>query len=175
MGSTGSWVGREPIPCLVGPAQQTMDTLAPEEVKGYRRVQGAILQMLNVSLEAYRRHLWEVAFGPDCHPHLRRYGWLHWLCPAIQTTPQVAEAIRVEHYISILPFKSKNWLMRHQPSTMEEGVVLMEAYASVEASAHLIPKPWKGQAGKKSTGCADPSYHWGCEGQKERAETRRLW
>lgn len=38
--------------CLVGHAQQVVDTLAPEEVTDYGQVQEAILQMLNLSTEA---------------------------------------------------------------------------------------------------------------------------
>lgn len=55
----------------------------------------------------------------------------------------------VEHYIDILPFKSPQRVMCHQPATLEEAVVLMEAYASVAARAYLIPKVWKGQQEKK--------------------------
>lgn len=55
----------------------------------------------------------------------------------------------MEHYISILPFKTKNWVMCHQLATLEEAVVLMEMYALVEAGAYLIPKVWKGQQDKE--------------------------
>lgn len=71
---------------------------------------------------------------------------LCWLRPAVQTATQVEKEVLVEHYISVLPFKSKNWVMCHQPTTLEVTVTLMEVYALVEAVAYLIPKVWKGQA-----------------------------
>lgn len=43
------------IPCLLGPA--------------YTKVRAAILQMLNLSPEVYRRQLQEIDFGPDYQPH----------------------------------------------------------------------------------------------------------
>lgn len=63
----------------------------------------------------------------------------------MQTATQVAEAVLVEHYITMLPFKPKNGVMCHQSASLEEAVVLMEAYASVEVGAYLFPKTWKGQ------------------------------
>lgn len=38
---------------------------------------------------------------------------LRWLHMAVQSANQVAEAILVEDYISVLPFKLKNWIMCH--------------------------------------------------------------
>lgn len=60
----------DPDPMLVCPAQQAVYTLAPEEAMDYVLVWESIHQMLNSNLEAYRQHLWEVAFGPDYHRHL---------------------------------------------------------------------------------------------------------
>lgn len=33
-----------------------------------------------------------------------------------------------------------NWVLCHQPATLEEAVVLMEAYASTEVGLYIIPK-----------------------------------
>lgn len=45
------------IPCLIRLAQQAMDTLLTADLGGYGKVRDAILQTLNLSLEAYRRRL----------------------------------------------------------------------------------------------------------------------
>lgn len=88
------------IQCLVSSAQQAVDTLAPEEVTNYGQVHDAIFQTLNLSPEAYRQHLRVVAIGPGYHPHFTaqkiRAANLCWLCHAVQTTMQVAEAVLVK-------------------------------------------------------------------------------
>lgn len=48
------------IPCLVGPAQQVVDTIPPKDVMDYGKMRDAILQMFNLSPKAYHRHLHEV-------------------------------------------------------------------------------------------------------------------
>lgn len=86
-------------------------------------------------------------FSPDFHPMLIaqkiRAAGVWWLRPAIQGTAQVVEAFLIEHYISILPLKLKNWVMCHQPVMLEEPVVL------AETGAYLIIKTWEGQADHK--------------------------
>lgn len=62
---------------------------------------------------------------------------------------QVAEAVLVEHYIAILPFKPKKWVMGHQLTTLEKALALMEAYASAKVGAYFIPKAWKAQVGNR--------------------------
>lgn len=82
--------------CLVGPSQQVVGSLSPE-VTNYMKVHGAILQTLNLSPEAYCRHLRELTFGLNFHPRLSaqklRAAGLQWLCPAIQSLGQVVEAV----------------------------------------------------------------------------------
>lgn len=46
----------------------------------------------------------------------------------MNTIAEVVEVLMVEYYPLTLPFKPKNWMMCHQPGTLEEAV-LMEAYA----------------------------------------------
>lgn len=93
---------------------------------------------MNLSPKAYWCRWREVAFGPDYHPHLVaqkiRAAGICWLRPAVQTAVQVAKAVLSEHYIVILPFEPKNL------ATLEQAMVLMEAYTSAEAGAYLIPK-----------------------------------
>lgn len=81
---------------------------------------------------------------------------LQWLCPVLQTAAHMSEEVLVEHNISILPFKLKNWVKCHQQDTLEEVVILMEAYALAEVGAYLIPKVWKGQAGRNTGGGGGP-------------------
>lgn len=81
------------IPCLIGPAQQAIDTLLMSDFTDYAKVRGAILQTLNHSPEASSRHLRNINFGPDYHPRLigqriRAIG-LRWLNPDIQTKKQI--------------------------------------------------------------------------------------
>lgn len=41
------------IPCLIGLAQQAMDTLPMQDLTDYKKVRVAILQMLKLSSETY--------------------------------------------------------------------------------------------------------------------------
>lgn len=65
----------------------------------------------NFKPEAYQRQLREGHLFLT-HPMLiaqkMRSVGLRWLRLAVQTSNQVAEAILVDHYISVLPFKPKN-------------------------------------------------------------------
>lgn len=74
------------------------------------------------------------------------------LHPAVQSAAQGLETVLVEHYISVLCFKPKNWDMCHQPATLEEFIVLMEPYASAEADVYVIPNSWKRQTKMNSQG-----------------------
>lgn len=58
------------ILCLIGLAQQAIDTLPPGDLADYEKVQPAILQTLNRSPKAYLRCLRQREFRPDYHPHL---------------------------------------------------------------------------------------------------------
>lgn len=64
------------ISCLIGPAQEAMDTLLTANLANYWKVLDDILQPLNLSLEAYRRQLQEIEFGPDYHPWAAHKGCL---------------------------------------------------------------------------------------------------
>lgn len=57
-----------------------------------------------------------------------------WLHLVMELVAQMVEAVLVEHYIAILPFKPKNWVMCHQPTTLDEAVAPMEAYVSRSGS-----------------------------------------
>lgn len=71
--------------------------------------------MLNLSPEAYRRRLREIEFGPDYQPQaigqkIRAVG-LRWLRPESHSKEQLIEAILVEHFTTILPFKPQNCVL----------------------------------------------------------------
>lgn len=53
--------------CQVGPAQQAVDTLAPDKITDYTKVHDAILQTLHLSQEVYQKRLQEVMFGSNFH------------------------------------------------------------------------------------------------------------
>lgn len=118
----------------------------------------AILQTLNLSPEVYWRWFREVTFSQDYHPRLLAQKiWLvrcQWLRPAVK----LVEAVLVESYVSILPFKLKSWVTCHQPVTWE-AVVPMEAYASAEVGAYLIPKALEKQAENNPLWRLGPSNH----------------
>lgn len=59
-----SWVSVL-IPCLIGPAQQTVDTVPLAELNDYAKVHKAIMQMFNLNPEAYRQRLREIEFSLD--------------------------------------------------------------------------------------------------------------
>lgn len=52
-----------------------------------------------------------------------------------------------EHYTALLPFKQKKWVACHQPSTLAEAIVLMQAYMLAKAGHYLTPKAWKEKQG----------------------------
>lgn len=70
-------------------------------------------------------------------------GLLKWLWLETWTKEQIVEDIIVEHYTALLPFKPPNCVLCNNPATLEDAIVLMEAYASTEAGVYLIPKGWK--------------------------------
>lgn len=116
-----------------------------DEACDYIKVREAIVQILNSNPEAYHQLLHKLSFGSDYQPCLVaqkvQETCLQWLHTAVQTASQVIEQEMVQHYMSVLPLKPKNWVMCHQPTTLEEAMVLMEAYAG----AYLIPMAWKTQ------------------------------
>lgn len=117
------------------------------DLNNYDKIRTAILEMLNLSPKAYRRCLREIECGPDYQPkaigqQIRAAG-LQWLRPETRTKEQVVESVLVKHFMAILLFKPKNWVLCHQPATLEEAVMLMEAYTSAEAGMYLIPRHWK--------------------------------
>lgn len=117
------------IPCLICPAQQAVVTVALADLNDYDKVLAAILKTLHLSPEAYRRRLREIDFGPAYQTRaigqqIRAAG-LRWLRPDAQSKEQIVEAVLVEHFTAILPFKPKNWVLCHQPNTSEEAIMLM--------------------------------------------------
>lgn len=132
---------------LIGPTQQAVDTLPASDLNNYVKVRVAILHTLNLSHKAYRRWLRKIEFGPDYYPHLIgqkiQVASLWCLRPLTQTKEQIVEALMIEHYTTLLPFKPKNWVLCHNPSTLEKMIALMEAYASVKAGMYLINWSWK--------------------------------
>lgn len=49
-----------------------------------------------------------------------------------------------------------NWVLCHQPATLEEAITLMEAYTSAEAGLYLMPCSWKKGGTKSSRGQGPP-------------------
>lgn len=47
-----------------------MDTLSTADLAVYANVKAEILQILNISPEAYQQQLREIEFRPDYHPRL---------------------------------------------------------------------------------------------------------
>lgn len=50
---------------------------------------------------------------------------------------QVEEDACVQHYVALLPYKPKRWVTCHQLQTLDNAVLLMEAYTSAEAGVYL--------------------------------------
>lgn len=123
------------IPCLIGPAEQAMDTLPTPDLGDYKK--DAILQTLNLTPEAYRRCLCEIEFGPDYHPRLielkMQAAYLMWLRPKVLTKEQTVKAVCIKHYTALLRFKPQKWVTCHQLEMSEEAIVLMEVYMAAEA------------------------------------------
>lgn len=99
------------IPCPIGPAQQAVDTLPLQDLPNFQKVKKAVLQMLNLNPKAYRRCLREIKFRTDYQPwivthRVKNMCW-KWLQPSKQTAEEVAEDVCMEHYVALLPYKSK--------------------------------------------------------------------
>lgn len=146
-------------------SQQAVGTRTMDDLGNYRKVRDAILQTLHLSPEAYRRRLCKIEYGPDYHPRLIgqriQAACLWWLRPEVSTKEQIIEGICVEHYTAVLPFKPKNWVACHQPATLEDAIVLIEAYMSAKADHYLLPKAWKITPEKRPQGL------WGHSGELE--------
>lgn len=61
-----------------------------------------------------------------------RAACLKWLQLAGRTPEEVMESVCKEHYLALLPYKLKWWVTCHQPPTLEEAILLLEAYMSAE-------------------------------------------
>lgn len=68
----------------------------------------------------------------------------------------------VEHYMAILPFEPNNWVLCHQPSSVEEAIILMETNAAAKPGNYLIAKAWKNKVPKATRGDCRPEEN-GCE------------
>lgn len=108
------------ILCLVGLAQHTMASLPVVEVTEYQKVWVAIQQKL-----------WEIDSGTDYYSRLTgqhiQVASMCWMPPVVLTKEHIVEAIMIEHYMALLPFKPPNLVLCHQPATLEDAVSLMEA------------------------------------------------
>lgn len=51
----------------------------------------------------------------------------------MQTKEQVTEAICVEHYTALPPSMPNKWITCHQPITLEDNIMVMEASMTAEA------------------------------------------
>lgn len=110
------------ILCLIGLAQQAVDTLPLQDLCDYKNLQPALLQTLNLNSEAYHQWLREIEFGMDFHPCLiGQCIWdacVQWPQLEEHTKDEIVEAICMEHYVALLPFKPKHWMICHQPRKM---------------------------------------------------------
>lgn len=48
------------------------------------------------------------------------------------------EAMCMEHYVVLLPFKPKRWVTCHQPQILEDAIGLMDAYMLAKAGTYLM-------------------------------------
>lgn len=117
--------------CLIGPAQQAMDSLPLQDLPNFHKVKKAMLQTLNLNPEAYQWRLWEIEFGTNYQSRLIaqriKNTCLKWLCPSERTAEEVAQDVCMEHYVTLLPYKPKRWVTCHQPQILEDALLLMEA------------------------------------------------
>lgn len=56
------------IPCLIGLAQQSVDTLPLHDLGKYKKVRAAVLQTLNLNPQGVSEVVREIDFGLDYHP-----------------------------------------------------------------------------------------------------------
>lgn len=104
-------------PVFDRPAQQAINILPVQGLPDYNKVKVAVIQTLNLNSEAYHRRLGEIEFRPDYHPRLIgqkiKSTCLKWLHP----TEDTAKAVCVKHYVALLPYKPKLWVICRQPQT----------------------------------------------------------
>lgn len=128
-------------PYLIGVAQEAVQKLSIANLNDYDTLRASIMKTLNPTPEVYCRRLWEIEFGPPYQPwaigqQIRVVGRV-WLRTESMTKEQIVEAVLVEHFTPILPFNPKSWLLCPQPAKLEEAVIMMEAYACIDAGLHL--------------------------------------
>lgn len=107
--------------------RQVVHTRPASDLGAYQNIREAILQTLNLSLESYRRHLREIRVWPALPPLLIGQMILRWLHPEIQTKEQIIEAIMVENFTALLPFKLKNWVLCNKSTILEEAISFLDA------------------------------------------------
>lgn len=62
---------------------------------------------------------------------------LKWLRSSEWTAEEVAKGVCVKHFVVLLSYKPKRWVTCHQLCTLEDAVLLMEAYISAEVGIYL--------------------------------------
>lgn len=60
-----------------------------------------------------------------------------WLRPLKWTATEVVEDVCMEYYVALLSYKPKRWVTCHQPQSLEDAVLMMEAYMAAEAGIYL--------------------------------------
>lgn len=93
--------------------------------------------MLKLNPETYRWCLREIEFGPDYQFWLIGQQIKNTCLKWLRLRKSSRLCVCVEHYVALLPYKSKHWVTCHQPQMLEDVILLMEAYMLAEAGVYL--------------------------------------
>ncbi|XP_043356884.1 uncharacterized protein LOC122457205 [Dermochelys coriacea] len=141
-------------PYLAGEAQAASMTLSEEQARSYDTVKASVLDQVGLLDEKYCQRFWAAKRTGDLRPRALTQKLMDQttrrLRAGAQTIEEVMDALVLEHFLQRLPERTRVWVRRHQPGTVEAAVKLTEDY--VEAvSPRKEGHPYKDEdPGRKS-------------------------
>ncbi|KAJ7338758.1 hypothetical protein JRQ81_012660 [Phrynocephalus forsythii] len=96
------------------------------------------MNILDLLEEAYRRRFLELRKKPGTRPQAilqrMKVNTMRWLKPTMRNSQQIVNMVVTEQLVVTLGAAQKNRVIRHQPKTLENVVMLLEAYNMAEDS-----------------------------------------
>lgn len=120
-----------------------MDTLPAMELADYLKVKVTMIQIINLSPEAFQHQLRNTEFGLHYLIGQKiRVAFLRWLRPKTQTKDHIVDqVIMVQNYTTLLPFQPKNLVLYPEPpgptggyDSSDEDICLSSGLIGMEAT-----------------------------------------